>query len=208
MYRLESVSRRSTMHDSLDLTTLLQLVAQKDQHAFAALYRLTSRHLMGVAYATLLERARAEDALQEAYLNVWRFAPSFNPAVAAPMTWLITIVRNKSRDALRSLSSQPVPESSLRGAQEPESAPEPAVDPRWHPDELLQSHIDYLEVNACMDKLKPGPRQALALAYYRNMAHAEVAESLNVPLGTAKAWIRRGLERLKCCLEQPTVGAS
>ena len=196
------------MHDTLDLTTLLQLVGQKDQHAFAALYRLTSGHLMGVAYATLLYRARAEAALQEAYLNVWRSAPSFNPSLAAPMTWLITIVRNRSRDALHSGSSRPAAEPSPRGRCAPAVSPRQDVDASWHPDELLQAHIDFLEVNACMDKLKPGPRQALALAYYRSLAHADVAESLDVPLVTAKAWIRRGLERLTCCLARPTVDAS
>jgi RNA polymerase sigma-70 factor, ECF subfamily len=187
------------MSDPKDLTALLALIAQQDRQAFNKLYELTSRHLLGVAYAVVQNRARAEDVLQEAYLNVWRFAPSFNPAVAMPMTWLITITRNKARDLSRSLRNQPLVQLDDHD-DEPAQQQLPA-DGCWHPDELLAKHIDELHVNACMDKLKPGPKQALALAYFRCMAHGEVAASLDVPLGTAKAWIRRGLERLRGCLE-------
>ena len=197
------------MQETQDLSSLLQRIAGQDHQAFATLYNLTSRHLMGVAYATLLDRTKAEDALQEAYISVWRFAGSFNPHLAAPMTWLITIVRNKARDMLRSARLQPVYESSLASESSDEvDVLETQADPQWEPDALLQAHIDELEVHACMDRLKPGPRQALALAYFRSMAHAEVAQSLDVPLGTAKAWIRRGLERLKGCLEANSLVAS
>ena len=188
------------MSESQDLTALLARVAKQDRQAFNKLYELTSRHLLGVAYAVVQNQARAEDALQEAYLNVWRFAPSFNPAVAMPMTWLITITRNKARDLSRSLKQQPFVQLEDNDNGEPAEQQLPASD-QWHPDALLAKHIDELRVNACMDKLKPGPRQALALAYFRCMAHGEVAASLDVPLGTAKAWIRRGLERLRGCLE-------
>lgn len=188
------------MSETQDLGTLLARVAQQDRQAFARLYELTSRHLLGVAYAVVQNRSRAEDVLQEAYLNVWRFASSFNPAVAMPMTWLITITRNKARDLSRSLRHQPVAQLDDNNDGSPAEQQLPA-DECWQPDALLARHIDELHVNKCMDQLKPGPKQALALAYFRCMPHGEVAASLNVPLGTAKAWIRRGLERLRGCLE-------
>ena len=64
-----------------------------------------------------------------------------------------------------------------------------------------------MKIDGCMGQLSATQRQALALAYYRGMVHTEIAQALNAPLGTAKAWVRRGLDKLKACLEAAGVAA-
>jgi DNA-directed RNA polymerase specialized sigma24 family protein len=86
-----------------DLAELLARVALRDQQAFDQLYRATSAHLLGVAFGVMQQRERAEDVLQEAYINVWHSAGSFRVQQASAMTWLINIVRNKAIDRIRSV---------------------------------------------------------------------------------------------------------
>ena len=84
-----------------DLAQLLARVAFQDRAAFEQVYRATSAHLLGMAVGIVVRRDRAEDVLQEAFMNAWYGAAGYNPAIASPMTWLINIVRNKAIDKLR-----------------------------------------------------------------------------------------------------------
>jgi RNA polymerase sigma-70 factor (ECF subfamily) len=72
---------------------------------------------------------------------------------------------------------------------------------------MLDDSLVKVKIDNCMSALNPSQRQALALAYYRGMVHTDIAEALNAPLGTAKAWVRRGLDKLKACLEAAGVTA-
>src|SRR5207247_10139621 len=85
-----------------DLAALLPRVALGDRAAFERVYHATCAHLLGVAFRILNNRERAEEVLQEAFMNVWHSAGGFDASVAGPMTWLMNIVRNKAIDALRS----------------------------------------------------------------------------------------------------------
>src|SRR6266568_2394127 len=85
-----------------DFAALLPRVALGDRAAFEQVYRAACAHLLGVAFRILNSRERAEEVLQEAFMNVWHSAGGFDASVAGPMTWLINIVRNKAIDALRS----------------------------------------------------------------------------------------------------------
>ncbi|MEW6706356.1 MAG: sigma-70 family RNA polymerase sigma factor [Pseudomonadota bacterium] len=181
-----------------DLGALLARIALKDRTAFEQLYRLTSAHLLGLAARVVGSPARGEEVLHDAYLNVWHAAGSYRPGIATPMTWLINIVRNKAIDALRSSASErattvPLPDE---GAESLAGAAEGAGEPQ----SLLDASIQRLQLDGCMGQLSAQQRQALALAYYQGLMHSEIAERLGAPLGTAKAWVRRGLARLKDCL--------
>ncbi len=180
-----------------ELARLLSRVALRDQAAFAALYRLTSAHLLGLAYGILERRDRAEDVLQEAFMNVWHGAAGYNPAVATPMTWLINIVRNKSIDKLRVGKA----ERASTVALDDEAMALPDA-PERQPLRLLEASLERAHVDSCMAQLGASQRQAIALAYYRGLVHTEIAEALDAPLGTVKAWVRRGMDRLRSCLEQ------
>ncbi len=167
-----------------------------DQRAFEQLYRCTSAHLLGVALHVMQQRERAEDVLQEAFLNVWHSAGSFRAEVASPMTWLINIVRNKAIDRLRV-------GVGLRNAQLPldDAALQVPDEPLRQPQEMLDAALVRAHIDACMQDLAAGQRQALALAYFRGLVHAEIADTMGAPLGTVKAWVRRGSDRLRECLQ-------
>ncbi len=186
-----------------ELARLLARVALRDRGAFEQVYRLTCDHLLGLAYGILNRRDRAEDVLQEAFINVWHGAAGFNPALATPMTWLINIVRNKAIDKLRSGKSERAATVEL----DDEAMQLPDEDAR-QPQQLLEDSLMRVRIDACMAGLAAAQRQAIALAYYRGLVHTEIAEILNAPLGTVKAWVRRGVDKLKSCLETAGVTAA
>lgn len=185
-----------------DLARWLARVALRDRVAFEQVYRATSGHLLSVAFRILNQRERAEEILQEAFINVWHNAGSFNASLASPMTWLINIVRNKAIDMLRSGKSERASTVDLD-----DEALQVAADEAQQPLQLLDESLNKLRIDGCMAVLSAQQRQALALAYYRGMVHTEIAESIGAPLGTVKAWVRRGLDKLKGCLEAAGVAA-
>jgi RNA polymerase sigma-70 factor, ECF subfamily len=183
-----------------ELARLLARVALRDQAAFRALYQATSAHLLGLAYGILDRRDRAEDVLQEAFMNVWNGAGGYNPAMATPMTWLINIVRNKAIDKLRVGKAERASTVALD-----DEAYAIADEPEREPQRLMQASLERAQVDSCMAQLGASQRQAIALAYYKGLVHTEIASALDAPLGTVKAWVRRGMDRLRSCLEQAGV---
>ena len=188
--------------DSARLQELLTLTARGDHAAFAEVYERTHAHLFGVALRMLGREHAAEDVLQEAFVSVWKAAALYRSSVDGqeiqPMTWLIAIVRNKALDALRSRarrkeSELPDPDSASNDEQRAGPAASSALD-------LLQQATQALRIQGCMNALDGSHRQSLALAYYQGLSHSEVAQQMGAPLGSVKAWIRRGLEKLKSCL--------
>lgn len=178
-------------------------VALRDRAAFEHLYRLTSAHLFSVSLRMLRNEQRAQEILQEAYVSIWHHAQGYQPAAGTPMTWMINIVRNKAIDLLRARRH----EDAQSVALDDDALAVPA-DAAGEPAHLLEQSLVDARIGACMQTLSAPQRQALALAYYRGMVHTEIAEALHTPLGTIKAWVRRGLDRLKTCLEAGGVVAS
>jgi len=181
---------------SARLAELLGRTALSDQGAFAELYRLAAPHLYGVALRILREPALAEDLLQEAFVNIWHHAGSYSAAKAKPQTWLTSIVRNRCLDQLR--RREPDTVTMTRDDDEPEMELQ-SMGPT--PLEVLLSGAEASSVRGCVDGLEGGQRQAIALAFVQGLSHAELSLHLGQPLGTVKSWVRRGLERLKKCLD-------
>jgi RNA polymerase sigma-70 factor, ECF subfamily len=179
------------------LAQLLGRVALADQRAFAELYRHTSSHLYAVALRMLRESAAAEEILQEAYVSVWHHAGTYVAAKSQPLTWLTSIVRNRCLDQLRRREIDTFPLTS--GAEDEPAFDPPADSPT--PVQLLIAGAEAQSVRDCVETLDAGTKQAIALAFFQGLSHAELAAHLREPLGTVKSWIRRGLERLKRCLE-------
>ena len=176
------------------LMELLARTALADQKAFAELYRLTSAHLYAVALRILRESAAAEEVLQESFVSIWNHAGSYVAAKSQPFTWLTSIVRNRCLDQLRRREVDTVTlDDEDEGMTLKDEGPTPL--------EMLVSAADARAVGACVESLDAGQKQALALAFYRGLSHSELAAQLRQPLGTVKSWVRRGLERLKACLE-------
>ena len=178
------------------LPQLLAHVALRDRRAFERLYRVTSAHLFSVSVRILRNESLADEVLQEAYVSIWHGAQGYNAAAGTPMTWMINIVRNRSIDLLRARKNELASTSGIDDA-----ALGVAADAAVEPQRLLDDSLVKARINDCMRTLPATQRQALALAYYRGMVHTSIAIALDVPLGTAKGWVRRGLEQLKSCLE-------
>ncbi|HSV20837.1 MAG TPA: sigma-70 family RNA polymerase sigma factor [Casimicrobiaceae bacterium] len=182
---------------SARLAALLARVALADQRAFEALYGQTSAHLYAVALRIVREPSAAEEILQEAYVSVWHHAGSYDAARSQPMTWLASIVRNRCLDQLRRREL-----ATVTLTTDDDDMPEYEVaDDALTPAELLLRGAEARSVRECVETLDAGPRQAIAMAFFQGLSHAELATQLREPLGTIKSWVRRGLERLKRCLD-------
>lgn len=182
--------------DTRQLKTWLAATARKDGDAFRQLYDATSSKLFGFALRILVKRELAEEVLQESFVSIWNNAASYQAGLAAPMTWMTTIVRNKAYDALRRIDGA-VEIDADNFDKEVMDALE-SVDPT--PIEALQISDESKALARCFAKLESLHRQAIALAFYHDLSHSEVAEQLALPIGTVKTWVRRGLEKLRLCL--------
>jgi RNA polymerase sigma-70 factor (ECF subfamily) len=176
------------------LADLLARSALSDQQAFAELYRQTSSHLYAVALRILRVSGPAEEVLQESYVNIWHHAGSYVAAKSQPLTWMTSIVRNRCLDQMRRHEIDTVAiDDEEQGMMLADDAPGPI--------DMLLSGADALAVRSCVERLEAGQKQAIALAFYQGFSHSELASHLRQPLGTVKSWVRRGLERLKACLD-------
>ncbi|CAB3785135.1 RNA polymerase sigma factor [Paraburkholderia fynbosensis] len=174
------------------LAELLERIAKEDAAALRELYELAAPKLFGLALRILTRHEWAEEVLQDSFVNIWRFAGDYRRALSAPMTWMSAIVRNRALDHLRRVTTQETEWSDTLGDLVASSDPDPEA--------LTAVSLQARLLAGCMQQLEPAQRQAVALAYLRDQSHSEIADTLRVPLGTLKSWIRRGLAKLKTCL--------
>jgi len=174
------------------LEQLVARCAQGDRGAFRSLYQATSAKLYGVALRILRREDWAEEVLQECYVSVWRHARDYRAGRAAPMTWMTSIVRNRCLDWLRRPNPEPLQDEVLQNIES--ENPGPLA--------ILETSRDTAALARCLRGLEPRQRQAIALAFFDGLSHAELARHLREPLGTVKTWVRRGLARLRSCLAE------
>ena len=189
---------RAAPDRSARLADLLARTALADQAAFGELYRATSSQLYGVAIRILREAATAEEVIQESYVAIWHHAASYAPSRSQPLTWMTAIVRNRCLDSLRRRELDTV---SMTADDDDYADLELPGDGRT-PADLLIDGAEAQSVRECVETLEGGSRQAIALAFFQGLTHAELAAHLHEPLGTVKSWVRRGLERLRQCLDR------
>ena len=157
-----------------------------------ALEELYDRHgglLYSVALRILGRAADAEEVLQEAWLQAWNRAESYDPARGAVAAWLITLVRSRSIDRLRTRASRQRVEQAVAEGPPPPPAEEPAA--------TVEQRQLQQRVNAALAELGEQQREVLQLAYFGGLSQSEIATRLNAPLGTVKSWTRQGLLRLR-----------
>ena len=174
------------------LATLLSRCALGDQQAFERLYRATSSKLFAVALRILRRQDWAEEVLQEAFVNIWNHAPDYASEKAAPLTWMTHIVRNRALDWLRRPQREDAVGEEVQSAWQDESA---------SLFERLVLARDAVALNGCLERLEAKQRQMIALAFWHGLAHSELAQHMQQPIGTVKTWMRRGLAMIRKCLE-------
>jgi RNA polymerase sigma-70 factor (ECF subfamily) len=174
------------------LAIAIRRVAEKDPAALEEVYVRTSAKLFGICLRILKDREEAEDALQEVYVKVWRSASSFDPARASPITWLATLARNRAIDNLRSSGRSRGTEPIEAGLD----APDPCKDAFSAASELQER----VRLANCIGELDDHQSSAIRSAFLDGATYSELAERANIPLGTMKSWIRRGLLRVRECL--------
>ncbi|MEO7932167.1 MAG: sigma-70 family RNA polymerase sigma factor [Chthoniobacterales bacterium] len=175
---------------------LLRRTAQGDRASFEALYERFSGILFTAALRVLNDQREAEDILQDVFIQIWEKAHFYVPERGKPLTWALTLTRNKSIDRLRSLQRR----ARLRDQVENETEIKSSLGQRDSSDE-----VDSLEkgkiIRAAVMQLSQEQREAIEMAYFGGLTQIEIASRLDQPLGTVKARIRRGMMRLKDLVE-------
>ena len=175
---------------------LLAAVALQDRVAFRRLYDATSAKLFGFALRVLHKEELAEEAVQDAFVAIWHAAAGYQMHLASPLTWMVTIVRNKALDIRRRAQADG---GNVRVELEDADG---VADVTAGPHDLAQLSRDARALARCMGTLEGRQRQAIGMAYLHDLSHADVAARLGLPIGTVKTWIRRGLDRLRDCLSR------
>lgn len=176
------------------LVSALAAVARQDRAALRRVYDLTSAKLFGICLRICGDRGSAEDVLQAVYLKIWDRAGRFDAARASPITWLATIARNSAIDWRRSAVARGL--GAVRGGGEALAVADEAP----LADQQLLAGEAEVRLHRCLGELEARGQSCIRAAFFDGLTYAELAAQENVPLGTMKSWIRRGLMRLKDCL--------
>ncbi|MFN3349486.1 sigma-70 family RNA polymerase sigma factor [Pseudorhodoplanes sp.] len=174
-----------------DLSTLLAATAQGDRIAFERLYVATRAKLYGVVIRILKRQDLADEVMQETYIKIWGNAGSFDPSKASPITWMVTIARNRAIDLVRKRS-----EASIE--EEPEAMDVAADIP--NPLAARELSEDLRRLMGCIGTLDTDRKQMVLLAYYNGLSREQLAAKFRKPVNTIKTWLRRSLIEIRECL--------
>ncbi|MGO9243999.1 MAG: sigma-70 family RNA polymerase sigma factor [Verrucomicrobiia bacterium] len=173
-----------------DDRALLRAVAAGDKEALRQLYTRHSAVLFALALRVLTDRAEAEDVLQEAFVQIWKTAGSFDEGRGRPLGWLIMLTRSRAIDRLRSRKTRSrVAESMAKDTSQTAGSTTPA-------DEALASEAQRTVRNA-LKSLPSEQRIPIEMAYFGGLTQFEIAQQLSQPLGTVKTRMRSGMMRLR-----------
>ncbi|MEQ7873077.1 sigma-70 family RNA polymerase sigma factor [Sphingomonas sp. ASV193] len=174
-----------------ELASLLPAIARGDRAAFAELYRRTSAKLFGIARRVTGDEGAAEEVLQDVFVTVWNKAGQFEVGRASPISWLAVLTRNRAIDRKRRsvLPTAPIEAADAVPADAPLA------------DALFEQAEEAGRLHDCLDALDARARGYIRAAFIDGATYPELASRDDVPLGTMKSWIRRGLQSLRGCLE-------
>ncbi len=179
------------MSTPAELVQWLNAVSQGDRAAFEQLYAATRAKLYGVVLRILRRHDLADEVMQEVYLKIWSGAGQFNPGLASPITWMVTIARNRAIDLVRKRAEVSI--------EDEPKAMDVAAD---LPNPLARRELteEVRRLMACIERLEP-ERQSLVLLAYRNgWSREQLAAKLGKPVNTIKTWLRRSLLEIRECL--------
>ena len=176
----------------VDLTDLLRRSGHGDEAAFAAVYDATASRVYGLTLRVTRSREIAAEVVQEVYLMAWQQAARFDPACGSVSAWLYTLAHRRAVDRVRQVVQERGREETYENRRVGTES-----DETW---QEVERAMDTRDVRAGLTALTPLQREAVLLAYYGGCTYQEVAQRLEIPLGTAKARIRDGLRRLGAAL--------
>jgi RNA polymerase sigma-70 factor (ECF subfamily) len=190
--RVDSRSQSPGSDKTDQLVGLLREIAGGDSGAFKLLYQRTSAKLYGICLRLTGNEAEAQEILQEVFLTVWRKADRFDAGKAGAITWLSVLARNRAIDRIRQRRSET--DDADAAAKVPDEAPS-AFD-------VVEQAQDSARLSECLNELEERARTAIRSAFFEGSTYPQLAAQAGVPLPTMKSWIRRGLQRLRGCLEK------
>ena len=176
--------------DGGDHAALIAACAAGNRDALHTLMTVEGAQMLGVALRMLRRRDLAEDAVQDCLVKVWRKASQFDPARGSARGWLYTILRNRCLTMMRQESREIATEDETLQRTRDEDVVEEAFD-------RLASDSD---LRRCLGGLEPARRSAVLLSYVLGYSHGEISGRMRAPLGSVKAWLRRGLNQLRECM--------
>jgi RNA polymerase sigma-70 factor (ECF subfamily) len=175
----------------LSIAAALKRCATGDRAALRVIYDAEAPAMIGVAMRILKRRELAEEAVHDAFMRIFQYAASFDPARGEAKAWIYAILRHRALNILRGEArTELVDDNEKLDAVSEEETPEAAV----------ARLSDEKSLKRCLETLEPVRRNAVVLAFVQGLTHGEVAGRLGVPLGTCKAWIRRSLLSLRECM--------
>jgi len=183
-----------TASDDFDYNAALAACARGDERALRGIYDREARRLLGVALRIVRRRALAEDVLHDAFLSIWTRARSFDPARGAGRGWIYSIVRHQALDVVRASGRE------VQAGEDELAALDAAAAQEVGLADAFERRQDMGRLHDCLVGLDESKRSSILYAYVDGCSHAEIAQRLQSPLGTVKAWIKRGLSALKECM--------
>lgn len=170
------------------------MAAGKSGSTLTAFYEQYSSMVLALLVRMLGSQAEAEETLQEVFVELWRRAPQYDPDRGSVVAWVVTVARSRALDALRARSRR----HGDRRAEYDES--EVLVTERRRPDVLVSSTRWHQALRQAFDRLNAEQRAVLELSYFQGMSHAEIADRLNLPVGTVKSRILAGMRSMRTML--------
>jgi RNA polymerase sigma-70 factor, ECF subfamily len=175
------------------LASLLDATAKGDRGALQRLYEINAGKMLAIATRILRRHDLAEEALHDAFINIWANAGKYDRHLSAPTTWMVTILRNRCLDLLRRAEH----EISLSIHDDDEDWVEQIESEEPGPLDRAAYAEDTRKLATCLNRLDPKQRTALVHVYYEGLSHPELAARMGAPLGTVKTWVRRGVMALQ-----------
>lgn len=167
-----------------------------DRQALQRLYQQESRHLLGVAKRIVRQAQEAEDVVHDAFMNIWTRAASFDASLGSGRGWIYSVTRNLALNTVRNGAREVSVDEETAEALDAQNTM--AAYPQLA--EAFELNASLGKLNECLSRLEPARRNCILYAYVDGCSHGEIATRTQTPLGTVKAWIKRGMVALRECM--------